>query len=110
MDNNNANDTKVTSIAVEKGRQGITVHEGGGISIDGPDAVSLYRLIMIKSGMEFEIKTGGMRLTGRAPSCFTIAKRDHNLKGNKEKIYRQFCAMHGFEMKTDLDFTKKMRR
>lgn len=88
---------KVTNIAVEKGRQGITVHESGAISIDGPDAVNLYRLLTIKSGMELEYTTG-MRLTSKVPSCFVIAKREHGLKGSKERVYRAFCEAHGFEL------------
>lgn len=92
---------KIASIAVEKGRKQITAHESGAISIDGRDGINLYRLLTIKSGMEFETRTNGMKLT-RGPSCFTIAKREHGLKGNKEKVYRAFCTMHGFEMREDV--------
>jgi len=31
----------------------------------------------------------GMRLTAKAPSCFSIAKREFGLKGNKAKVLEQ---------------------
>jgi hypothetical protein len=89
--------TKVTSMIVEKGRRDTVHHEGGGVSM-GPDGVKLYRLLMIKSGMEMEML--GMRLTRKAPPCFTIVKREFGLKGrDKRKVYEAFCAMHGLEAK-----------
>ncbi len=87
--------------AVAEGSKGITAHANGGISIVGPDAINLARLLMIKSGMEFEARTG-MRLTKAVPSCFTIARREFGLKGNKQKLYQQFCEMHGFDMRPDV--------
>lgn len=85
----------IKSITVEKGRRDITNHEGGGVSM-GPDGVKLYRLLMIKQGMKLELK--GIRLTRKAPSCFTIARKEFGLKGNKEKILQDFCTMHGLEL------------
>lgn len=91
----------VTSTAVIEGRKQIRVEPSGTIAIDGPHGVNLYRLLMIKSGMELETRTK-MRLTRKAPSCFTIAKREHNLRGNKLKVYRAFCERHAFEMPADV--------
>ena len=47
-----------TQDAIDYGRDGITVREGGGMSADGEAAVHLYRLHVIQHSLEFEIKTG----------------------------------------------------
>jgi hypothetical protein len=45
--------------AVTKGREGFSYDENGEFrGATGPDAVHLFRLKMIKSSLEFEIKTG----------------------------------------------------
>jgi hypothetical protein len=45
--------------AVTKGREGFEYHEDGSFAIaSGPAAVGLIRLKMIKTTLEFEIKTG----------------------------------------------------
>lgn len=91
---------KITNITVQRAQSQIHT-DGGVLSIDGPDGIALYRLLTIKSGMELEMK--GMRLTSRrkAPSCFTIARNEFGLKGNKRRIYEQFCQMHGFDPKPE---------
>lgn len=90
--------TNLKNIAIEAGRKQIEVSDNGSIMIDGPEGVNLYRLLMIKSGMEFEAKTG-MKLTGKAPSCFVIVRREFGFKGTKKEQYEQFCDHHGFEKK-----------
>lgn len=55
----------------------------------GPEAVNFFRMATILRGMKFELKTG-MRMTSRAPSCFTIVRREYGLKGNKQKLIDQF--------------------
>jgi hypothetical protein len=47
-----------TQDAIDYGRDGITVREGGGMSADGEAAVHLYRLHVIQHSLDFEIKTG----------------------------------------------------
>ncbi len=94
-------DGKVINLEVEAGRKGIEVHPDGGISITGKDSVNLFRLLTLKSGMEFEVNCPGMKLT-RGPSCFTRVKREYGFKGNKRKVYEQFCNHFGFDQKTDL--------
>lgn len=86
----------IKSLVVERGRADIHVTNSGSTFI-GPDGVKLYRLLTIKHGMEIEFR--GFRLTRKAPSCFTIVRREFGLKGNKRKLYEQFCNMHGFEAK-----------
>lgn len=92
MENNNK---KITNLAVQRGIAASETHEGGSMTFHGPDGVNLYRLITIKHGLRAELK--GMRLTRRGPSCFTIARKEFGLKGNKEKIYADFCDLHGFD-------------
>jgi hypothetical protein len=100
----NESPAPVTSLAVERGRAQLEHDDQGNFKgATGPDGVNLYRLLMIKSGMELEARTNGkMRLTRKAPSCFVIAKREHNLKGSKLAIYTAYCEMHGFEVKPDV--------
>lgn len=66
----------------------VTVTETGMVAFVGKEAVSLYRLMTILSGMRFEKKTG-MKLTSKAPSCFTIARREFGIRGNKDKLIAQ---------------------
>lgn len=66
----------------------ITVLKSGTIAATGKKAVNIFRLATIVQGMKFEMKTG-MKLTSRAPSCFTIARREFGLKGNKDKLLAQ---------------------
>ncbi len=100
---------KITSLAVLRGRAGITKDpESGAICCDGPDAVNLYRLYSIYSGMEFEMRTG-MRLTRKAPSCFALVKREHGLKGNRYRVYTAFCEMHGFDAKPESELQAPSR-
>lgn len=67
---------------------GIVVNKSGGITFDGPAAVNVFRLKTLLTGLRAEMR--GMRLTAKAPSCFTIVKREHGLKGSKAKILAAF--------------------
>lgn len=67
----------------------IVVSEAG-ISYDGREAVNVFRLNMILQGLKFEARFKGARLTGKAPKCSTIVRREFGLKGNHEKLIAQF--------------------
>lgn len=57
------------------------------------------RLRMIHSGLKFEIKCPGMRLTAKAPKCSTILRKEFGLTGKPDKLLAQFEALlilHGF--------------
>lgn len=69
----------------------IEIRKGVATTITGT-GIPYFRMAMILSGMQFELKTG-MKLTGKAPSCFTIARREFGLKGNKEKLIEQFAKL-----------------
>lgn len=88
---------KIKNLTMVRGEQDTEVSEHGTISM-GPDGVKRYRILTIASGLHLELRHG-MKLTGRAPSCFTIARKEFGLKGNKEKIYQAFCEMHGLTPK-----------
>ena len=62
----------------------------GGTTFAGPTAVNLLRLRMILQGLEFEHKFPGARLTGKAPKCSTIVRREFGLKGRHPKLIEQF--------------------
>lgn len=61
-----------------------------GISYLGRPAVDLFRLNMILNGLKMEAKFPGARLTGKAPKCSTIVRREFGLRGNHEKLIAQF--------------------
>jgi hypothetical protein len=41
------------------------------------------RLIMLRTGLIFEIRNPKMRLTAKAPKCTTILRREFDITGNK---------------------------
>ena len=65
--------------------------------LNTPEQIARMRLATIKLGLEAELR--GMRLTTRAPKCFSIIKNEYGIKGNKLKAYREFCSRFGFEPK-----------
>jgi hypothetical protein len=47
------------------------------------------KLLLI--GLRLEVKTNGkMRLTNKAPTCYSQVKNLFGLKGNREKVLNQF--------------------
>lgn len=74
------------------------------IAIGTPQTLA-FRYRMIKMGLEAELK--GMRLTSRAPACFTIIKNEFGIKAKrgptgKWDAYVAYCARFGFEPKASL--------
>ena len=57
--------------------------------LDTPAQINGLRAICLMRGLELEMKTG-MRLTNKAPSAFTIVKRELGFKGSKHKVYCQY--------------------
>lgn len=60
-----------------------------GTMISDKDNIKNLRVLTMLSGLRLEVKTG-MRLTSKAPTCYTLVKREYNLKGNKKKVLEQF--------------------
>lgn len=50
--------------------------------------VDMFRLQVLKQGLGLELK--GMKMS-RGRSCYSIVKAEFGLKGNKQKVYEQFC-------------------
>ncbi len=49
--------------------------------------MNMLQLWMLREGLEFELK--GIRLTRKAPSCYSIVKSKLGFKGNKQSVYDQ---------------------
>lgn len=67
----------------------IEVRESG-TTITGDD-IGVLRLVTMLRGLRMEM--GGMRLTSRAPSCYSLAKREFGFKGNKQRVFDQLAEM-----------------
>jgi len=59
------------------------------IVLDTPAQINALRAHTLRIGLESEIKHK-MRLTSKAPTCYTIIKRELGFKGNKRKVYAQY--------------------
>ena len=67
--------------------------DAGGISIVGRKSVNTLRMTMMLRGLILEEQSGGkMRLT-RGPTCYSMVKREHGLRGNRTKVLKQFKAI-----------------
>ena len=56
------------------------------------EQIDTYRAQMILNGLYMEVKHN-MRLTAKAPSCYSLAKKEYGLKGNKVKVYNQLAQL-----------------
>lgn len=64
----------------------------GFILAEGPEQTHRFRLRTLRMGLQAELQ--GMRLT-RGRSCYSIIKKEFGLKGNKEKVLREFTKLIG---------------
>lgn len=55
-----------------------------------PDQIAAARLLTLRAMLVLECK--GMTRS-RAPSAYSILKRDYNLKGSRENVLKQLDAM-----------------
>ena len=65
------------------------------------EQIDTYRAQMILNGLYMEVKHN-MRLTAKAPTCYSLAKKEYGLKGNKTKVYNQLAQLfieHGIVTK-----------
>jgi len=63
----------------------------GGTSYVGAGAVDLFRMQTLARGLRRELR--GMRLTRKAPTCYSIIKREYGLKGGRQKVLDQFLVL-----------------
>lgn len=64
-------------------------HKDGGFLLTG-EAVDFYRMATLLNGLKLEMK--GLRLTAKAPTCYSIIKKEYGFKGNRQKVLEQFEA------------------
>jgi hypothetical protein len=57
--------------------------------------IDRFRLLVLKHGLMMEM----LGMKKRRPSCYSVIKEEFNLKGNKQKVYDQFCELIKKEMK-----------
>ena len=65
------------------------------------EQIDTYRAQMILNGLYMEAKHN-MRLTAKAPTCYSLAKKEYGLKGNKASVYNQLSELfieHGIVTK-----------
>jgi hypothetical protein len=60
------------------------------VTIHTPDGIKLARMATLKSALSLELK--GMTRRGR--SVYSIIKEEFNLKGNKQRVYDQYCELY----------------
>jgi hypothetical protein len=68
---------------------GITVSEGGGIMVEGAEAIDYFRLCTLVSALGLEVQ--GLR--SRRYSAYAIAKREYGLKGSKPRVLEQLTLI-----------------
>ena len=60
-----------------------------GHAISTPAQINALRAHTLRIGLQSEIQHN-MRLTGKAPSCYSIIKKELGFKGGKCKVYAQY--------------------
>lgn len=60
----------------------------GGITITGPEIRTVYRALVLRSGLKLEIKG----LSKRGPSCYSIIKKELGFRGSKQRVLDQYEA------------------
>ena len=63
----------------------IEVNAGGSMMITG-DHIPFYRLLVMRQGLQLEIK--GIRMS-RGRTCYAMAKSEFGFKGNRDKVLAQ---------------------
>ena len=56
------------------------------------EQIDTYRAQMILQGLYMEVKHN-MRLTAKAPTCYSLAKKEYGWKGNKVSVYNQLAQL-----------------
>jgi hypothetical protein len=60
-------------------------------AIVGKENTHNFRLVMLRSALRMELR--GMRMTRKTRSAYAIVKSEFKLKGNKQKVYDEFCKI-----------------
>lgn len=81
------------------------------ITLSTPEQINALRAHTLRIGLEGEIKHK-MCLTNKAPTCYTIIKRELGFKGSKIKVYAKYILwmeQRGLIELTDRDFEGFMK-
>ena len=58
-----------------------------GIIASGKQETTAFRTYMLLQGLTMEVETnGGLRLTGKMPTAYSMVKREFGLKGNRKNV------------------------
>ena len=77
------------------------------IVLSTPEQINALRAHTLRIGLASEIRGRGMRLTNKAPTCYSIIKRELGFKGSKMKVYAKYILwmnQRGLIELTDRDF------
>ena len=92
--------TKTTPEITEKLRQAASGTHTRPITFENETEVSAFRDITLLKSLYMEAATG-MR-SSRHVSAYSIAKREHNLRGNKQNVFKQLVVImrdrHGIDL------------
>jgi len=58
--------------------------------ITGRNNIKVAQMIVRKSALKLEL--AGMKVS-RGRSVYAMVKEEHGLKGNKERVYTQYCEL-----------------
>lgn len=59
------------------------------IVLDTPEGINFFQLARVKAALKLEM----IGLKNSRGSVYAYAKRAYGLKGSKQKVYEQLCAM-----------------
>ncbi len=88
----------------------IRMSTNSSIVLSTPAQINALRAHTLRIGLEGEIMHK-IRLTSKAPTCYTIIKRELGFKGNKVKVYAQYVLwmeQQGLLRISDTDFAALM--
>ena len=56
--------------------------------VDTPKGIHVFRLLSLRGALHLELK--GLK-RGRGPTTYSIIKKEFGFRGNRERVYEQFC-------------------
>jgi len=60
------------------------------IILDTKESIHAHKMKYLLIGLRLEAEGKGMRLTAKAPTCYSQVKKLFGYKGNKQKVLDQF--------------------
>lgn len=82
----------------------ITESKDGTIACDGVDAVEVYRLAALLSGLK--LQKVGIRMSSKIPQATSICRKQYGLKGNIDKMITQVEKLLA-EQKNQVNYRKE---